>query len=166
MAHIHRIAFCVAILSLGSLLCQGQVTGEKTLGEQLTPLESSKHGDDVVLGEIKDYYVDPQKAKCVVKEIDLEARTITVVPMKKSGSFRVAQINEEGRSWSTSKQMSVSFVTPKGLEQIKASGQAAKQLKKKRLRLEEIPEGATLKMEYYPAGPAAREVIVMAVPKG
>ena len=62
--------------------------------------------------------------------------------------------------------MNLFFVTPKRLEQIKASGQAAKHLGKKRLRLEEIPQGATIKMEYYPAGPAAREVIVMAVPTG
>ena len=166
MPHTYRIALGVAVLALGANLCQGQVTGDKTLGEKLTPFESSKHGDDIAIGDIPTYDVDPQKTKGIIKGVDLKARTIKVVPMKKNGSFKVARIGEEGRVWSTSTEMDLVFVTPKGLEQIKVAGQAAKQLGKKRLRLEDIPQGATIKMEYYPAGPAVREVIVTAVPKG
>jgi hypothetical protein len=163
---MHRIGVCLAALVLGTITGHAQVTGTKTLGEELTRLESSKHGDDIVLGDIPEYFVDPQKAKGIIKAIDLEARTIKVIPVKKNGTFRVAQINEQGRAWSKSKEMTLIFVTPKGLEQIKASGQAAKHLGKKSLRLEDIPEDAKVKLEYYPAGPAAREVIVTAVPTG
>ena len=95
-----------------------------------------------------------------------QPRGVFVQPVDYSGSFRVAQINEQGRAWSTSKEMTLVFITPKGLEQIKASGQAAKYFGKKSLRLDEIPLDARIKVEYYPAGPAAREVIVTAVPKG
>ena len=151
---------------MGTIASHGQITGTKTLGEELTRLESSKHGDDIVLGDIPEYFVAPQKTKAIIKAIDLEARTIKVIPIKKNGSFRVAQINEQGRAWSTSKEMTLVFITPKGLEQIKASGQAAKHLGKRTLRLDEIPLDARIKVEYYPAGPAAREVIVTAVPKG
>ena len=44
--------------------------------------------------------------------------------------------------------------------------EAAKHLGKKRLRLDEIPKDARIKVEYYPAGPIAREVIVESVPSG
>ncbi len=108
----------------------------------------------------------PQKTKAIVTGIDLDARSITVVPVKKNGSFRVAEISEAGRSWSTSEEMTLIFVTPEGLAQIKVSGQAAKSLKKRSLRLEDVPRDATIKLEYYPGGPAAREITVTNRPKG
>lgn len=94
MLHRHRIGIFLAAFVLGTIASHGQITGTKTLGEELTRLESSKHGDDIVLGDIPEYFVAPQKTKAIIKAIDLEARTIKVIPIKKNGSFRVAQINE------------------------------------------------------------------------
>jgi len=168
MTYSSRILVGLVALAVAGITSPGQIPGgnsPNTLGEELRPLERSKQGDDVVLGDIQKYFVNPQKTKAIVKAVDLEARTISVVPAKKNGFFRVAEITKEGRSWSNSKEMTLVFVTPKGLEQIKASGQAAKSFRKKRLLLEEIPLDATIKLEYYPGGPAAREVMVINVPE-
>ena len=159
-----RLSACPLLLALTVLPSNGQITGEKTLGEKVTPLERSKHGDDIAIGEIPKYQVTPQKTKARVLEVDVKARTLKIVPAKKNGSFRVADLDTQGLVWRRVKEMELSFIMPSGREKIRASGQAAKRLGKKGLRLEEIPKDARIKVEYYPVAAAALEVVVQSVP--
>ena len=159
-----RLSACPLLLVLAALPSHGQISGEKTLGEKVSRLERSKHGDDIAIGDIPKFQVAPQKTKARVLEVDVKARTLRIVPVKKNGSFRVADLDSKGRVWRRVKEMELGFITPSGREKIRASGQAAKRLGKKGLRLEEIPKDARIKVEYYPAAAAALEVVVESVP--
>ena len=161
-------ARCVGKAAVCTLLCalaaqpQEPTTGEKTRAGAKGASYNAPGAK--YTGKGGSYLVAPQKAKATVTFVDLEKRTIKLAPAKKNGTFRIAEITREGRTWHRVKEMELTFVTPKGLEKIRASGKAAKRLGKKQLRLEEIPKDATVKVEYYPAGPAAREVIVENIP--
>lgn len=149
---------------LGALAMEAQ---QATPGEQTRPSsvgQTYNAPGAKYTGKGGSYFVAPQKAKATVIAVDLAKRTIKIVPAKKNGTFRVAEITPEGRVWHQVKEMELTFVTPSGQEQIRASGKAAKRLGKKQLRLDEIPKDARIKVEYYPAGPAAREITVESLP--
>jgi hypothetical protein len=74
------------------------------------------------------------KLKGTVSKVDLERRTVTILPDKK----------KEGG------ELELSFAQPKGREQVKVSKKAAKLLGKKDLELEEVRPGSKVKLEYYP----------------
>ena len=158
-----KVVVCIV---LGALAMEAQ---EPTPGERTRPSSTGQTYNAPgarYTGKGGSYFVAPQKAKAIVMAVDLSKRTIKIAPAKKNGTFRVAEITPEGRVWHQVKEMELTFVTPSGQEQIRASGKAAKRLGKKRLRLDEIPKDARIKVEYYPAGPAAREIIVESVPSG
>ena len=139
MSYMHCIGVCLAALVLGTIASHGQITGSKTLGEEVRPLEQSKHGDDIAIGEIPKTQAKPQKTTAIVKGVNLETRKIRVVPVKKGGTFRVAALDGKGRVWSNVDEMEIGFLVPAGVEKIRASAKAAKRLRKRGLRLEDIP---------------------------
>ncbi len=156
-----KVVVCIV---LGALAAQAQ---QPTPGEQTRPSsvgQTYNAPGAKYTGKGGSYLVAPQKAKAIVMAVDLSKRTIKIAPAKKNGTFRVAEITPEGRVWHQVKEMELTFVTPSGQEQIRASGKAAKRLGKKRLSLDEIPKDARIKVEYYPAGPAAREITVESLP--
>jgi hypothetical protein len=101
-------------------------------------------------GKGDDYQVDPQKTKAIVSAINLEKRSITVVPAKKGGKFKVAEVTAAGRTWQQADEMELTFLMAPGLEKITASKSAAKSLGKKSIALEELPVQSEIKVEYYP----------------
>ena len=138
-------------------------------GQQPTPGEKTRAGSRAqtynapgatYTGKGGDYQVDPQKAKAVVSSINLEKRTITVVPATQGGTFKVAELVEKGRVWREVEEMEMTFAMPIGLEKIQLSKTAASSLGKKSISLEELPLRAEIKIEYYPV---PRMVLAMTV---
>ena len=96
------------------------------------------------------YLVAPQKAKATVTAVDLENRSISIVPAQKGGKFKVAEVGPQGREWSKVDEMELTFLMTAGMEKIKASKGAAKKLGGKSILLENLPLGSKIKVEYYP----------------
>jgi hypothetical protein len=144
---VGRAAYCALLVSI-ALTGQQPTPGEKTRpsGKGQTynapgATYSEKGGD---------YQVAPQKAKAIVSAVNLEKRSITVVPAKKGGKFKVAELGAEGRTWQEVDQMELSFLTAPRLEKILVSKSASKPLGKKSIALEELPVKSEIKVEYYP----------------
>lgn len=82
------------------------------------------------------------KVKGVLDKIDLEKRTVTIVPLKKKDALELT------------------FPQPSGREQIKASKKAAKLLGRKKLALEELKTGSKVQLQYYPLLDQVMELII------
>ena len=82
------------------------------------------------------------KVKGVLDKIDLEKRTVTIVPLKKKDALELT------------------FPQPSGREQIKASKKAAKLLGRKKLALEELKSGSKVQLQYYPLLDQVMELII------
>ncbi len=85
-----------------------------------------------VLGEIPSNVVDVKKSKGNISAIDLVARTVSIQPNKGD-------------------ELVLTFSQPYGREQIKTSKKFEKASGRKRLRLDELEEGAKVQLRYYPA---------------
>jgi hypothetical protein len=147
-----------ATLAAAAILAAQHTAGEKTRVDARTGSENAPVA--TYSGKGSDYQVAPQKAKATVRKIDLEKRTVTVVPAKKGAKFKVAEIGPEGRTWFQVEEMECNFVMGAGLEKITASKGAAKVLGKKGILLDELPVGSEIKIEYYPA---LRSILEMTV---
>ena len=83
------------------------------------------------------------KVKGSIGDVDLEKRSVTIVPDgKKAG------------------KVELTFPQPSGREQIKVSKKAAKRLGKKDIELEELKPGTSVKLQYYPSLQQVMELIV------
>ena len=82
------------------------------------------------------------KVKGILDKIDLEKRTVTIVPLKKKDGLELT------------------FPQPSGREQIKASKKAAKVLGRKKLSLEELKTGSKVQLQYYPLLGQVMELII------
>ena len=82
------------------------------------------------------------KVKGVLDKVDLEKRTVTIVPLKKKDALELT------------------FPQPSGREQIKASKKAAKLLGRKKLALEELKTGSKVQLQYYPLLDQVMELII------
>ena len=82
------------------------------------------------------------KVKGILDKIDLEKRTVTIVPLKKKDALELT------------------FPQPSGREQIKASKKAAKLLGRKKLALEELKTGSKVQLQYYPLLDQVMELII------
>lgn len=150
---------CAALL-LAALTALGQ---QPTAGEKTRPSSKSQTYNTpgaTYSGTGGGYQVAPQKAKAKITAVDLEKRSITVVPIKKGGKFKVAEVGPEGRTWQQVEQMELGFSMAGGQEKINVSGAASKALDKKRMTLEELKPGAEIKVEYYPVPKVIREMTV------
>ena len=140
---------------LCALLVSAALAGqEPTPGEKTRPAgkgQTYNAPGATYSGKGDDYQVDPQKAKAIVSAIHLEKRSISVVPAKKGGKFKVAEVTAAGRTWQQVDEMELTFLMAPGLEKILASKSAAKSLGKKSITLEELPVHSEIKVEYYPA---------------
>ena len=88
--------------------------------------------------------LDIIKVKGSIGKVDLEKRSVTVVPQgKKAGG-----------------EVELTFPQPRGREQIKVSKKAAKRLGKKDIELEELKPGASVRLQYYPSLQQVMELIV------
>jgi hypothetical protein len=145
---------------LGALVAFAQ---QPTAGEKTRP-QSRSHSYNApgatYSGEGDSYQVAPQKAKAKVTGVDLEKRSITVVPAKPGGRFKVADLEDGNRSWRQVEEMELSFHIATGHETIRVGGSAAKTLDKKSITLEELKPGDEVKVEYYPIPRIVREITV------
>ena len=87
--------------------------------------------------------LDVRKLKGTIGKVDLDQRTVTIVPNKK----------KQG-------ELELSFSQPRGREQIKLSKKAAKILGKKGLELEEVRPGSKVRLQYYPGLGQLMELII------
>ena len=115
----------LALLSLPLL-------GQRTSSEKNLETDSVSRGPAAPLNH-EDFVLKIVKLKGSIGKIDLEKRTIIVVPKKK----------KEG-------DLELAFSQPEGKEQIDVSKKAAKRLGKKTLELEELKPGSTVQLSYYP----------------
>ena len=81
------------------------------------------------------------KAKGTVTAVDLRKRTVSLA-LAKTGAI------------------DLSFAQPPGREHVKAGKKAAKRIGKSRLRLEEVPVGAKVRVQYYPLLSQLMEVVL------
>ena len=87
--------------------------------------------------------LDVVKLKGTIGKVDLDKRTVTIVPKKK----------KQG-------ELELSFSQPRGREQIKLSKKAAKAIGKKGLELEELQPGSKVSLQYYPGLGQLMELII------
>lgn len=150
---------CVAMF-LAALTALGQ---QPTAGEKTRPSGKSQTYNapgTTYSGTGGSYQVAPQKAKARITAVDIEKRSITIVPIKKGGKFKVAEVGPEGRIWQQVEEMELSFSMAGGQEKINVTGAASKALDKKSMTLEELKPGAEIKIEYYPVPKVIREMTV------
>ena len=83
------------------------------------------------------------KLKGKIGKVDLDKRTVTIVPKKK----------KQG-------ELELTFAQPRGREQVKLSKKAAKLLGKKRLELEQVQPGSEVSLRYYPSLGQMMELII------
>ena len=140
--------------ALGAFLFVPMVSAqEATPGEKTRPSGTGKTYNApaaTYTGKGGRYLVAPQKVKATVTAVDLEKRSISVVPAQKGGRFKVAEVGPQGREWSKVDEMELTFLMTAGMEKIKASKGAAKKLGAKSILLENLPLGSRIKVEYYP----------------
>lgn len=150
---------CAALI-LAALTAPGQ---QPTPGEKTRPSSKSQTYNTpgaTYSGTGGGYQVAPQKTKARITAVDLDKRSITVVPAKKGGKFKVAEVGPEGRTWQQVEEMELSFSMAGGQEKISVKGAASKALDKKSMTLEELKPGAEIKIEYYPVPKVIREMTV------
>lgn len=156
---------CLLIASAIALTAQ---TAPRTAGEKSDPnRESPSLGDPAATysGDLKSM-AKPQKATAFVSALDLNQRSITMVPAKKGGKFRVASLDDKGRAWGWADKINLGFPVPAGMEKIKTTKKSAKALGKKQLSLEQLPVGSKVKVEYYPVLKQILEITVHEAGKG
>jgi hypothetical protein len=92
------------------------------------------------------------RVRATVLAVDLEERSIRVVPAGYDQHFRIAVMKgPEPLEWGVVNQIDlVFFGQPKGTEKIHVSKKAAKRLGKSSIRLEELKSSSTVKAEIYP----------------
>ena len=83
------------------------------------------------------------KLKGTIGKVDLDKRTVTIVPKKK----------KQG-------EIELTFAQPRGREQVKLSRKAAKLLGKKGLELEDVQPGSKVSLQYYPGLGQVMELII------
>ena len=157
---ISTLTRACAVLLLATLTAPGQ---QPTPGEKTRPSSKSQTYNTpgaTYSGTGGDYQVAPQKTKARITAVDLNKRSITVVPAKKGGKFKVAEVGPDGRTWQQVEQMELEFSMAGGQEKINVSGAASKALDKKSMTLEELKPGAEIKVEYYPVPKVIREMTV------
>ncbi len=101
----------------------------------------------------------PRKVKAVLREVDLDHRSITIVPLRPepgaAGGERPGRADLE--------KLELAFPAPAGSELIKLSKRAAKALGKKgakKIPLEQLKAGSQLRVEYDPAAGRIIELVV------
>ncbi len=135
------VALLGSLLLIGPILLSAQKTSTTATGDKVRTTER-------YTGEHKTPINKPTsvlkivKVKGVLDKIDLEKRTVTIVPLKKKDGLELT------------------FAQPSGREQIKASKKTAKLLGKKKLALEELKTGSRVQLQYYPLLGQVMELII------
>lgn len=127
------------ILALALCVCPA-------LAQQRTVSSSTRPGvndnaDGALEGTRPEKVLQVVKAKGTVTAIDLQERTVNLT-LAKTGAIEL------------------SFAQPPGREHVKAGKKAAKRIGKSRLRLEEVPVGAKVRVQYYPLISQLMEVVL------
>ncbi len=127
------------ILALALCVCPA-------LAQQRTVSSSTRPGvndnaDGALEGTRPEKVLKVVKAKGTVTAINLQQRTVNLA-LAKTGAIEL------------------SFAQPPGREHVKAGKKAAKRIGKSRLRLEEVPVGAKVRIQYYPLISQLMEVVL------
>ena len=131
----------LSLLALTALLTGIVAAQQKTASSETRP-GNTANATGNVLGVKPDKVLAIEKLKGVVRNIDLQTRTVTIDPNGKGDSLELT------------------FAQPSGREQIKTSKKAMKALGKKKLLLEEVKVGAKVELRYYVSLGQMMELIV------
>lgn len=127
------------ILALALFVC-GAFAQQRTVSSSTRP-GVNDNADGALEGTRPEKILAVVKAKGTVTSIDLQKRTVNLA-LAKTGAIELA------------------FAQPAGREHVKAGKRAAKRIGKSRLRLEEIPVGAKVRIQYYPQISQLMEVVL------
>lgn len=128
--------FCLAAASV-------PLVGQRPSSEKNLETDTVSRGPATPLNR-QASVLDIIKVKGSIGKVDLEKRSVTVVPHgKKAGG-----------------EVELTFPQPRGREQIKVSKKAAKRLGKKDIELEELKPGASVRLQYYPRLQQVMELII------
>lgn len=127
------------ILALALFACCA-VAQQRTVSSSTRP-GVNDNADGALEGTRPEKVLQVVKAKGTVTAIDLQKRTVNLA-LGKTGKVELA------------------FAQPPGREHVKAGKKAAKRIGKSRLRLEEVPVGAKVRVQYYPLISQLMEVVL------
>ena len=127
------------ILLLAITAC-GLSAQQKTVSSSTRP-GVNDNADGALEGTRPEKVLQIVKSRGAVTRVDLEKRTV-VLALDKRGAVELA------------------FSQPTGREQIKYGKKSAKRLGVNRLRLEELREGAKVRVQYYPLLSQLMEIVV------
>ena len=127
------------ILALALLAC-GALAQQRTVSSSTRP-GVNDNADGALEGTRPEKILAVVKAKGTVTAVDLQKRTLNLA-LAKTGAIELE------------------FAQPAGREHVKAGKKAAKRIGKSRLRLEEIPVGAKVRIQYYPQISQLMEVVL------
>lgn len=123
-----------------ALLCLGAAAQQKTVSSSTRP-GVNDNASGALEGTRPEAMLQVVKAKGTVTGVDLEKRTVHFA-LNKIGAIELG------------------FSQPAGLEQLKTGKKAAKRLGTNRIRLEELAEGAKVRVQYYPLLSQLLEVVL------
>ena len=127
------------ILALALFVCSA-FAQQRTVSSSTRP-GVNDNADGALEGTRPEKVLAVVKAKGTVTAVDLQKRTVNLA-LAKAGALEL------------------SFAQPPGREQVKAGKRAAKRIGKSRLRLEEVPVGAKVRVQYYPLLSQLMEVVL------
>ena len=127
------------ILVLALFAC-GAFAQQRTVSSSTRP-GVNDNADGALEGTRPEKVLAVVKAKGTVTAVDLQKRTVNLA-LGKTGAIEL------------------SFAQPPGREHVKAGKKAAKRIGKSRLRLEEVPVGAKVRVQYYPLLSQLMEVVL------
>ena len=130
-----------SLLLIGSVLLSAQKTSTTATGDKVRTTERYTGEHQTQINKPTSV-LKVVKVKGILDKIDLNKRTVTIIPDKKKDGVELT------------------FSQPSGREQIKASKKAAKLLGRKKLTLEELRTGSKVQLQYYPLLGQVMELII------
>ena len=127
---------CVAVAAVAPL------AGQRPSSERNLETDRVTRGPSAPLNR-QDAVLTIVKVKGSISDVDLEKRSVTIVPDSKKAD-----------------KVELTFPQPRGREQIKVSKKAAKRLGKKDIELDELKPGTSVRLRYYPSLQQVMELIV------
>ena len=134
-----KTGFLVVCLAVSSVL---PLAGQRPSSEKNLETDRVSRGPAAPLNR-QEAVLTIVKVKGSIGDIDLEKRSVTIVPNDKKAG-----------------EVELTFPQPRGREQIKVSKKAAKRLGKKDIELEELKPGTSVLLRYYPSLQQVMELIV------
>ena len=130
------------VLGLALAFCVQPLMAQRPSSERNLETDTAGRGPVAPLNRDQGV-LEVVKLKGKIGKVDLDRRTVTIVPKKK----------KQG-------ELELTFAQPRGREQIKLSKKAAKTLGRRGLELEEVRPGSEVRLQYYPGLGQVMELVI------